>query len=119
MKNYATELKNCQTTTERTAVIRKYCTYQGTKEQTNILFNLAKTGHLRWCAMAALMGYVPYYENIQEEDVCLYDTMQKKHARMVDIQTMQTIPSLQETIPFDYTIVDICLYMANGMIFGK
>ncbi len=116
MTHYAEELKQCKTPEEHHAVVRKYCTYQGTDEQRHILFNLAKTEHMRWCAMMEIMGYTPYYDNIQDGDPNIKDTLRKKHSCMVNIETMQKVPSLSETIPFDYTVVDICLRMAAGQI---
>ena len=116
MTHYAEELAQCKTPEEHNAVVRKYCTYQGTDEQRKILFNLAKTEHMRWCALMELMGYTPYYDDIQDGDPNLKDTVQKKHSCMVSIETMQSVSSLSETIPYDYAVVDICLRMAAGLI---
>ena len=116
MVHYAEELAQCKTSEEHNAVVRKYCTYQGTDEQRQILFNLAKTEHMRWCAMMEIMGYTPYYDDIQNGDPNLKDTLQKKHSCMVSIETMQRVSSLSETIPYDYAVVDICLWMAAGLI---
>ena len=116
MTHYAEELGQCKTPEEHNKVVRKYCTYQGTDEQRQILFNLAKTEHMRWCAMMEIMGYTPYYDDIQDGDPRLKDTIKKKHSCMVSIEKMQTVSSLSETIPYDYTVVDICLRMAAGLI---
>jgi hypothetical protein len=116
MTHYAEELAQCKTPEEHNAVVRKYCTYQGTDEQRQILFNLAKTEHMRWCAMMEIMGYTPYYEDIQDGDARIKDTIKKKHSCMVSIEKMQTVSSLSETIPYDYAVVDICLQMAAGLI---
>lgn len=116
MTHYNNELEQCRTTEERKNIVRKYCTYQGTDEQRQILFNLAKTEHMRWCAMMEIMGYTPYYDDIQDGDDRLKDTIKKKHSCMVSIEKMQTVSSLSETIPYDYTVVDICLRMAAGLI---
>lgn len=116
MTHYHDELTLCHTPEERKTVVRKYCTYQGTDEQRQILFNLAKTEHMRWCAMMEIMGYTPYYNDIHDGDENLKDTIKKKHSCMVSIEKMQTVSSLSETIPYDYTVVDICLRMAAGLI---
>ena len=116
MTQYTEELAQCKTPEEHNKVVRKYCTYQGTDEQRQILFNLAKTEHMRWCAMMEIMGYTPYYDDIQDGDPRLKDTIKKKHSCMVSIEKMQTVSSLSETIPYDYTVVDICLRMAAGLI---
>jgi len=116
MTHYAEELEQCNTPEEHNKVVRKYCTYQGTDEQRQILFNLAKTEHMRWCAMMEIMGYTPYYDDIHDGDPNLKDTIKKKHSCMVSIEKMQTVSSLSETIPYDYTVVDICLRMAAGLI---
>ena len=116
MTHYHDELTLCHTPEERKTVVRKYCTYQGTDEQRQILFNLAKTEHMRWCAMMEIMGYTPYYSDIHDGDENLKDTIKKKHSCMVSIEKMQTVSSLSETIPYDYTVVDICLRMAAGLI---
>ena len=116
MTHYHDELTLCHTPEERKTVVRKYCTYQGTDEQRQILFNLAKTEHMRWCAMMEIMGYTPYYDDIHDGDANRKDTIKKKHACMVSIEKMQTVSSLSETIPYDYTVVDICLQMAAGLI---
>lgn len=116
MTRYKEELAQCKTPEERTAVIHRYCTYQGTDEQRQILFNLAKTEHMRWCAMMGIMGYTPYYDDVKDGDENLKDTIRKKHACMVSIEKMQSVSSLSETIPYDYTVVDLCLKMAAGLI---
>ena len=66
--------------------------------------------------MMEIMGYTPYYNDIHDGDENLKDTIKKKHSCMVSIEKMQTVSSLSETIPYDYTVVDICLRMAAGLI---
>ena len=85
-----------------------------TPQQAELLKNLAECEHLRWVAACMMMGYVTY--DIGPEDGNQKDYRRKRLSCMVSCERMQAIPSLRDTIKYDYDVVDVSFKIKGGVL---
>lgn len=113
MANYEDEYSKASAPEEKKAVAEKYSTYpSATEEQKTQLRNLARTEHLRWTALAQLLGYVCSNPGIEDGQPYVTDHVAKKHGCIVDNGTLESVASLRKTIPYDCNVVDVSILLA-------
>ena len=113
MEHYLESLDSALTPEEKAKVVKLYCSYANASESEQTLMNnLAKCEYLRWKALMEMLGYIPDNDIVNEEGTIRKDHANKKHARITTIERMKQEPVLSETIPYNYTVVDVSLMIA-------
>ena len=113
MNNYRSRLEAATTPEERGKVVSEFCDYpSATEEEKTLLRNLAKCEFLRWKALMEMLGYIPDQQVTDENGLIKKDHANKRHSRVVSIDKIMQEPALRETIPYNYTVVDVSLVVA-------